>query len=168
MGAALIRSRRGFLLVSVLLITMILLTLGLTFLGKRAIQYRRAALVEQASRARALAESGLDEALAKLRRDIEFPPLSKDQNVFSYAEEIEVEGERVGSYRVTLDGTRRFVPYAVWVITCQGEAGADARHPDAVRTLRIEVDIHPKKRTNKAVANPYYYDIINFEDLGGL
>ena len=161
-------SRRGFMLVSVLLITMILLTLGLTFLGKRAIQYRRAALYEHAARARSLAESGLDEALAKLRRDIEFPPLSKDQSSFSYVEEIEVGGERLGSYRVTMDGSRRFVPYSVWVITSQGESGPDARNPAAIRTLRCEVDVYPNKRTQRSVPNPYFYDVINFEDLGGL
>lgn len=160
--------RRGFLLVTVLLITMILLTLGLTFLGKRSIQYRRATLYESAARARALAESGLEDALSKLRRDIEFPPLSKDQTAFSYVEEVRAGGERIGSYRVTLDGRKRYAPYAVWLITSQGEAGSDPANPLSIRTLRIEVDIHEKNRLDKTLSNPYYYDIINFQDMGGL
>ena len=159
---------RGFLLVSVLLITMILLTLGLTFLGKRAIQYRRAAMYESAARARALAESGLEDALCKLRRDIEFPPLSKDQEVFSYVEEIEVGGERIGAYRVILDGKKRFAPYAVWLVTSQGEAGSDAANPSSTRTLRAEVDVYAKDRTDKTLKNAFYYDVINFQDMGGL
>lgn len=153
---------------SVLLITMILLVLGVTFLGKRTLQYRRAAMFEESARAKALAESGLEDALAKMRRDIEFPPLSKDQMVFSYTEELVVDGERVGCFRVTMDGTRRYVPYSVWVITSQGEAGPDPNKPTAIRGFRAEVDVHPKNRSNKAMPNNYYFDVINFQDLGGL
>lgn len=160
--------RRGFLLVSVLLITMILLTLGLTFLGKRAIQYRRATLAEQAAYARALAESGLDDALTKLRRDLEFPPLARDQEALSYTEEVKVEGERVGAYRVTVDGTYRFPPYSVWVITSVGESGDKPGKPIATRTLRVEFDISAGLRGQPEVANPYYFSVINFQDMGGL
>jgi Tfp pilus assembly protein PilX len=159
---------RGFLLVSVLLITTLLLTLGLTFLGKRAIQYRRAAMYESAARARALAESGLEDALCKLRRDIEFPPLSKDQNVFSYVEEVEVAGDRIGAYRVTLDGSKRYAPYGVWLITSQGEAGGTPANPASVRTFRAEVDVYRLDRIDKTLNNAYYYDVINFQDMGGL
>lgn len=167
MGEA-VKRGKGFLLASVLMITMILMTLGLTFLGKRAIQYRRVALIESAAQARALAESGLEDALSKLRRDIEFPPLSKDQNVFSYVEEVIVEGERVGAFRVTMDGSRRYVPVAVWLITVQGEVGEDPQNPVALRSLRAEIDISEDDRTDKTQRNPYYYNIINFQDLGGL
>lgn len=160
--------RRGFLLVSVLLITLILLTLGLTFLGKKAIQYRRAGLYEQAAIARSLAESGLEDALAKLRRDLEFPPLSKDQEAFSYSETVKVGSDRIGSYQVTLDGARRFPPYQIWIITSQGESGGDATSPLAKRALRIEFDVSLQMRDDDSVVNPYYFKVINFEDLGGL
>lgn len=160
--------QRGFLLVSVLLISIILLVLGMTFLGKRTIQYRRATLFEEAARARALADAGLEDCLAKLRRDLEFPPLSKDQTVFSYAEEVVVGGTRVGRFRVVMDGTRRFAPFGIWLITSHGEAGSDPQNPTSVRTYRAEVDIYPHDRSNKAAGNPYYYDIINFQDMGGL
>lgn len=164
-----VKGRRGFLLVSVLLITMILLTLGLTFLGKRALQYRRASLAEQAAYARALAESGLDDALTKLRRDLEFPPLARDQAAFSYTEEVNADsGERLGAYRVTIDGNHRFPPYSVWVITSVGESGADPAKPLATRTLRLEFDLSAGLRGEPDKGNPNYYQVINFEDLGGL
>lgn len=157
------------------MISMILLCLGLTFLGKRAIQYRRAAYAEKAALARCLAESGLDDAFTKFRRDIEFPPLSRDQKTFSYSEEMTVDGEPIGSYRVTLDGSRRLRPHCIWVITVQGVAGADPFKPDATRILRAEIDVEKHGRSDTSVhdyaeepTNTNFYHIINFEDLGGL
>lgn len=163
------------MLVSVLLITLILITLGLAFLGKRAIQYRRAAAYEQAVRARALAESGLEDALTKLRRDLEFPPLSKDQSAFSYTEQVTLGAERIGSYRVTLDGRWRFPPYSIWVITSQGEVGGVATNPSAKRSYRAEFDVSKHQRNDPTPrsesqnpTNPYFFQVINFQDLGGL
>lgn len=170
-----IKNSRGFLLVSVLLITMILLSLGLTFLSKRSIQYRRAAFAEQAAMARALAESGMEDALTKFQRDLEFPPLSKDQNSFSYSEEVTVGGTYSGAYRVTLDGSRRFPPYSIWTINVQGESGPNPMRPVAARTLRAEFDVSRHARNdpgpfalNDPATNLFYYKIINFQDLGGL
>ncbi len=159
---------KGFLLVSVLLITVILLTLGLSFLGKRAIQYRRAVFAEQAAQAKALSESGLDDAIAKLQWDLEFPPLSLDQTAFTYTEEVKNSFGRVGSYQVTLDGTYRFPPYSVWIVTVRGEFGPDPVAPLAVRTLRAEFDVSKKLRDAKKKKNPYYHEVINFQDLGAL
>ncbi len=157
----------GFLLVSVLLITIILFTVGLAFLGKRAIQYRRAATRERSAQAKALAESGLEDALAKLRRDLEFPPLSADQRTFSYSEVVRRGGVTVGSYSVTVDGTYRFPPFLIWVITTEGIIG-ESTSPQARRTLRAEFDISTHLRNNPSTHNPHYYKVIEFQDLGGL
>ena len=166
---------RGFMLVSVLLITMLLLTLGMTFLGKRAIQYRRAALYEAGAQARAYAESGLEDALIKFRWDLEFPPLSKDQRAFTYTEDFVEDGNRLGGYKVTLGGNRRCAPYAIWLITSEGDVGEDPSKPKALRTLEIEFDVSKHLRgdldyhpPSDGATNPYFYDVINFRDLGGL
>lgn len=157
--------RRGFLLVSVLLITVLLLIMGLAFLGKRAMQYRRAALAETAAQARALAASGLEDTLAKFSTDLEFPPLSNDQDVMTYTEEVSVGGRDVGSYTVTIDGTHRNPPYSVWVVTSRGEVG---RPVVATRILKMEVDLSSKRRDAPTSDNPDYYRVVNFQDEGSL
>lgn len=169
-------SRKGFLLVSVLLITAILLTLGMTFLGKRSLQYRRSALFESAAQARAFAESGLEDALIKFRWDLEYPPLSKDQHAFTYNDDFTAsDGSRIGGFKVTLDGSKRFPPYSIWVITSVGDVGEDPDKPVALRTLQLEFDVAKHYRTDHTIhppsdgaTNPFYYQVINFRDLGGL
>ncbi len=168
--------KRAFLLVSVLLISVLLLTLGMTFMSRRALQYRRAGLWEAASQARSFAESGLEDALAKFRRDLEFPPLSKDQTAFTYSDDIlDDSGTRLGGFKVTLDGSKRFAPYTIWIITSQGDTGEDPLDPLALRTLRIELDVSKHVRgdtafyvPSHAATNPFYYEVLDFRDLGGL
>lgn len=161
---------RGFLLVSVLLITIILLTLGLAFLGKRAIQYRRVLHYEQAAQAKELAESGMNDVLLKLERDIDFPPIAVDQSAFSYTEEVNIGGQRVGTYRVTIDGAYRFRPYSIWILTSEGLVGPNPAKPLARRKFRAEFDLQPYSRLTGDVTekNPFYYTVIQFQDLGGL
>lgn len=167
--------QRAFLLVSVLLIAVLILTLGVTFMSRRALQYRRAALWEAASQARAFAESGLEDALAKFRRDLEFPPLSKDQQAFTYSDDILDGPTRLGGFKVTLDGSKRFPPYKIWIVTSQGDTGDDPRNPMALRTLQLEIDVSKHQRGDSAfytpshaATNPFYYKVLDFRDLGGL
>lgn len=152
--------RRGFLLVSALLITLILLTLGLTFLGKRSVQYRRVAAAEASAQARALAESGLEDALLKLRRDLEFPPVRQDQSSFTYTEEVNFDSQRLGGYQVTIDASFRQHPFRILTIRATGMAGPDPNQPTAKRTIEAEFDVHTQRET--------YYHLINYQDLGGL
>lgn len=159
--------RRGFLLVTVLLLLLILLILGLTFIGRKAIQYRRASLAEQSLAARCLAEAGMEEALLKLQRDLLFPPLTKDQKRYSYTEEVSVAGERVGSYTVTVDGSYRNQPYGILVLHSLGSLGPPGEPPVAVRAIRVEFDVSPELRDGSGDPNPYYYTVINWQDLGG-
>lgn len=154
------RVRRGFLLISALLITVILLTLGLSFLGKRSTQYRRVAAVEASTQARELAESGLEDALLKFRRDIEFPPVRVDQTVFTYTEEVVIDSERLGGYQVSIDATYRQYPFRMLIIRSIGMAGPDPEHPTARRMIQAEFDIDPTRET--------YYQLLNYQDLGGL
>lgn len=152
--------RRGFLLISALLITVILLTLGLSFLGKRSVQYRRVAALEASTQARELAESGLEDALLKLRRDIDFPPVRLDQTVFTYTEDVDFDATRLGGYQVSIDATYRQFPFRVLIIRSTGMAGSDPNQPTARRTVQAEFDIDPTRAT--------YYQLINYQDLGGL
>ncbi|MCA9791563.1 MAG: hypothetical protein KC910_07195 [Candidatus Eremiobacteraeota bacterium] len=159
--------KRGFLLVTVLLLCVVLLILGLTFLGKRAVQYRRASLAERSLTARGLAEAGMADALLKLQRDLHFPPINVDQSVFSYSEEMTENGRRVGSYTVTIDSTYRNPPFSILILYSEGQVGQDPNRPVAQRRFRAEFDLSAQRRDDDTQPNPYYYQLINFQDLGG-
>lgn len=153
------------------MLTLLLFVLGLSFLGKRATQYRRTNHAALAAQAKALAEAGMEDALLKFQRDLSFPPISTDQASFSYAEEMTDGGVRVGSYTVTISGTYREEPYLVLLITAVGEAGDDPAMPAARRAMVAEVDISKLERIDTDSdgifdPNPYYRRVINFNDLG--
>ncbi|MFA5504582.1 MAG: hypothetical protein WC314_13245 [Vulcanimicrobiota bacterium] len=168
MGYAAVK-KKGFLLVTVLLLTVVLITAGLAFLGKRAVQYRRAALLEASSQARALAEAGLEDAMIKFRRDLEFPPLSLDQSEFTYTESFQdADGDTLGYYTVTIDGSYRDPPYLFLIVSAEGRVGADPIKPLASRTLRVEIDLDLFAAGAPDTFNPYFRAVRNFEDLGGI
>ena len=68
--------QRGSTLVMALFISVLLLIVGLGFLGQREGQYQAAQEQVYFVRAKALADAGLQDALGKLAKDIEFPPIS--------------------------------------------------------------------------------------------
>ena len=160
---------RGFLLVSVLLISIVLITVGLAFLGKRAVQYRRAAMLEASAHSRALAEAGMEDAMIKFRRDLEFPQMSLDQSEFSYTESVKgIDDEILGYYTVTIDGRFRDPPYLLLIVTSEERSGPDPTNPLATRTFRAEIDQDLFLPTVPLSLNPYFRAIRNFEDLGGI
>jgi hypothetical protein len=153
------------------MLTILLFVLGLSFLGKRAAQYRRTGQAVLAAQAKALAEAGLEDVLLKLERDLLFPQLSIDQQGFTYSEELTDGGVRVGSYTITLDGRYREEPYLILIVTSLGEAGDDPARPTAQRAIAAEIDLSIIERIDDngngvLDPNPYYRKVINFNDLG--
>jgi Tfp pilus assembly protein PilX len=172
MGGAM-RKKRGFLLILSLLIVLLLFVLGLSFLGKRATQYQRVSSAQEAAQSRALAQAGMEDAIMKLERDLLFPPLSEDQAVISYTEELVAGGARIGAYTVTIDGRYRSAPYLFLLVTAVGESGPDAGSANTRRTFTAEIDLSLLERYDYDSdgdfddPNPYYRKVINFNDLGG-
>lgn len=150
--------RRGFALIASLLLCVILFALGTGLLSKQSAQYEAAQRLSRMAGARALAQAGLEDALAKLRRDPEFPPLtSEDQQEFSYTEEL----APAGSYHVDIQRALHLKPWRILRITSQGRVG-NARY-----NLRGELDVSPKLRTDYVTtANPNLMKWIQIEDLG--
>ena len=138
-----------------LFIAVLLLIVGLGFLGQREGQYRAAQEQTYYVQAKALADAGLQDALAKLAKDIEFPPIrSVDQSVFSYSEQMtDSGGQPVGNFRVSVNAKYRDLPYAVLIISSVGTLG-DPEEPLARVERSIEVDISPEVRSNAGGDNP--------------
>lgn len=156
------KRRRGFALIASLLLCVILFALGTGLLSKQSAQYEAALRLTRMAGARALAQAGLEDALAKLRRDPEFPPLtSEDQQEFAYTEELSDGGNPLGSYHVRIQRALHLKPWRILRITSQGRVG-NARY-----NLRGELDISPKLRTDYvSTNNPNLMKWIQIEDLG--
>ena len=147
--------QRGSTLVMALFISVLLLIVGLGFLGQREGQYQAAQEQVYFVRAKALADAGLQDALGKLAKDIEFPPIrSVDQSVFSYSEEMrDSGGQLVGTFRVSVNAKYRDLPYAVLEISSVGLLG-DPADPLARVERSIGVDMSAEVRSNAGGANP--------------
>ena len=94
--------RRGVMFVTVLMLTSLLLILGMGFLGTQGPEGQRAVDAVASAQAYELARAGIEDAKVKFLNDLEFPPHSLDQPLFSYSE----ERPGLGSYRVTIDSAR--------------------------------------------------------------
>lgn len=120
-------SRRGSLLIGVLLLLVLLLVGGLAMNTRQRERYKGAMAEAQSFQALALAEAGWEDARVKLDKDPLFPPPGgPEQLVFTYTEEVSSSaGARLGSYTVTVD--RRFdrAPYHLLVITSVGVIGPE-------------------------------------------
>lgn len=66
--------RRGFLLVTGLLVVIVMLLIGMGLVGSEASRYRAALRTSESGQARQLALAGLEDARAKLEMDCQFPP----------------------------------------------------------------------------------------------
>lgn len=147
-----------------LLLCLILFALGSGLLSKQSALYEGSMQQVRAAQARALAQTGLQDALAKLMRDDSFPPLSSEgQQVFSYTEDLsDLDGRPAGSYNVQIDRSLARRPWYVMRITSQGRVG-DSRY-----TLRGELDVALKRRSQPGLDNPDLFHWIQVEDLSGL
>jgi len=164
------KARSGFVLAACLLLTLVLFVMGAGLLGSRGSQYKSAVKSAEASRARALAEAGLEDARAKLEKDLSFPPPGgQDQKQFSYTEFVTDFGsaEPLGGYVVTVDTRMLSEPYQVVRISSLGFLGP-AQAPLATRRISVEVDMSLENRVTGAAPNPNLGRYLNYRDEGSL
>lgn len=138
-----------------LFVSVLLLLVGLGFLGQREGQYRAAQEHLSYIRAKALADAGLQDALGKLAKDVDFPPIrSNDQSVFSYSETLlDPDGSLVGTFRVSVDAAYKDRPYSVLRISSVGILGPLDK-PLARVVRSTEVDMATNLRQINGPANP--------------
>ena len=116
-------SKRAFILAITLTLLMLIFTLGMAFVSASGTYYREASRQAQAVQSRALAEAGIADAMAKIQRDILFPPpQAVDQKDYSYTEQLQDVGSAamVGNYTVTIDTTYKGAPYHVILLRSTG------------------------------------------------
>jgi hypothetical protein len=156
-------SRRGFLLITILLVSLLLFTMGVAFLGSRSDLYQSSYRATLASQARSLARSGLEDARAKLDHDLMFPPANGlGQTSFTYSEDVTdaVTGTYLGCYRVSVSSSSMAAPYFVLQIVSTGFAGPRSA-PVARHTYTNYIDM-------SSPASPTYFQSLRFEDDGTL
>jgi len=155
------KSRGGSTLVAALLISVVLLLAGMGFLGQRAAQNRAVNGALLNAQARALAESGIEDALQKLSKDNRFPPLNADsQTVFTYQETaLDAGGNPLGESQVTVDVTYRQAPYSIIKLTSIGRVGPPGGPWQATAQLESELDVAPKVR-GAATVNPNFFKLL--------
>ena len=108
--------KRGFLLITALLIIIILMLIGMGFLGSQAARYRAALRSAESSQARQLALAGLEDARIKMELDENFPPKGAlNQDTFSYSEKLTITSTPSvnGTYTVIINATFATDPAAV-------------------------------------------------------
>ncbi len=134
--------QRGFLLVFALLLTVIISLIALSLLQLRKASYASSQNAVRAVQARALARSGIGDVWTKIGKDPFFPGgIGDEQKRFSYRENIEYEGELVGSFTVVVDRTYRF-SHQILKIESQGVAG-ELSEQSSTFTIYAELSIDP-------------------------
>jgi hypothetical protein len=162
-------AQNGSTLIMALFISILLLLIGMGFLGQREGQYRAAQEQIYFLQARVLADAGLEDALGKLAKDIEFPPIrSRDQGVFSYQEFMrDSNGDVVGSFRVSIDANYRDRPYSILRIHSVGNLGPEDDPLARVKRV-LEIDMASTARAfNNGTPNPNLFNI-NFTKTNSL
>lgn len=119
--------KRGFLLVTALLICVVMLLIGMGLVGSEASRYSSASLAAESVQARELALAGLEDARIKMELDPNFPPAPENgpsqavyaagpndtQPLFSYSEGMTIPGLKAvpGSYEITIDSSNATPEY---------------------------------------------------------
>jgi hypothetical protein len=160
---------KGFMLVTALLLCTVVLLLGIGFLGSRAGQYNSTLQAGLAARARWVARAGLEDARAKLQRDLHFPPHpSQQQTVYSYTEDLydlSTPPEYMGSYDVSVDSSQAVAN--VWVLIISSRGLVHAQGPAspllASHSYRACIDVTPSRYDQVR-----YFPLLRFDDLGAL
>lgn len=132
--------RRGMLVVVALLILGVALVAGIGLMSSQVANYRGVNAAVESAQALALAQAGLEDARLKLERDIDFPPPGDPgQLLFTYSEDVLIDGVRVGAYRVSIDTSFESTDYDLLRITSTGLVG-NSESPRAQRTLHLDLD----------------------------
>ena len=156
------RRDQGSILVVALILSVLLLILSIGFLSQRSAQNRAAQATKNQLQARLLAETGLEDALVKLSKRVDFPPLNHvTQSNFDYRNTLKnSSGTGLGSYEVSLDMRYANAPYWIVRVTSTGMVG-DPAEPTSAVTLHGELDISEIDRstygTNSVLPNPNRY-----------
>jgi len=157
--------KRAFSLPVILMLSVVLLLLGLGFLNKRVGQYRGAYQTTYSIMALQLAKAGLEDARVKLEKSADFPPISgQDQKLFSYTEVLLANEE---SYTVTVDLSLKDKPFSIIRVSSVGTSGP-MKEPRARRQLTAELDLSPTLRSDPSLANPDFFQFVNWQDAGSL
>lgn len=160
--------RQAFMLITALLLCTVVLLLGMGFLGSRVGQYNSTLQASLAARARWVARAGLEEARAKLQRDIHFPPdSSQQQTLYSYSEDLYDLSSPplyMGTYDVQLDSSRDIPNLHVLTIVSRGQVSQKPGGvPLACHSYRVCVDVTPSSYDQVR-----YFPLLRFDDLGAL
>lgn len=165
--------RRGMLLIVALLVLGVALLAGMGLMSSQVSNYRGVHAAEDAAMALCLAQAGLEDARLKLERDPLFPPQGdgdliepdnpgdkpQEQTLFTYSEDMMLDGRRIGCYRVSLDSS--FVSAYQFVrIISNGLVGA-SEAPSAQRVLKVDLDVSTARDDTT-------FQPIKIEDLSGL
>ena len=150
--------KRGFLLITALLVCVILLLIGMGMLGSESSRYAAMRHAATSSQARQMALAGLEDARAKLELDASFPPdPGPGQTTFSYSERLDLDSNTSGTYSVTIDRVQAGTPAAVLVVTSVGSIGPISK-PIAQYKLRAEMDLSQSRPAagNGIQSNRYF------------
>lgn len=111
-----VRRPGGVTLMIAMFVTVGIAIVGMAFVAQQRLQYEAIAVAAQDAAASVMAEAGLEDALAKLAADVDFPPPGDDeQKVFAYSERFQaLDGRDLGSYAITLDFRWRARPTGSW------------------------------------------------------
>jgi hypothetical protein len=137
-----------------LILSVLLLVMAIGFLSQRSSQNRAALASQNALQASLLAESGLRDALLKLGKRVEFPPLNHvDQTAFEYRNVLRAPGgEELGSYNVVVDMRYANAPYWIVRVISTGMIG-DPSAPTSSYTLHGELDVSEIDRATWGTAD---------------
>ena len=138
------RRRRGFLLVLALMVTILIAVISLGLLGVRRGGYASSKAVLESAQARNLALAGMEDLRTKLSKDPFFPTgIGDEQTEFTYTEtvmSVTQPTQKVGSFQVTLDRSRREPPAKVLRLQSVGTAG-ELQAEAARFTIYAELDL---------------------------
>ena len=139
--------RRGFSLITVLLLSSMLLVLAVAMLVKESHRYKGARLQVERAQARALAWAGIETVRARLDHDYTFPPVLETelppdqaaQRQYSFEEAVYApdSNDIVGSYEVNVEMAWINKPYQILRVTSRGKPA----NSFATCKLRAEFDI---------------------------
>lgn len=157
--------KRGFLLITALLVCVILLLIGMGMLGSESSRYAAIRNSAFSSQARQLAVAGLEDARAKLEMDYAFPPEpGPGQQAFSYSERLDISADLTGVYSVTIERTHAKDAAEVLLITSVGSLGPIAK-PIAQYKLRAEFDLSQSRpNAGNGIQKNRYYRYTHIED----
>lgn len=145
-----------------LVLILLFLVLCMAELGRQPYQYRAAHRMVAGAQARDLACSGLEDFRLKWEHDHSFPPaFPEGNNSFSYLEQVTdpVNGQALGSFRITVDGSWRWPPYRVYRVTSEGIVDSTCYY-----SIQALLDFEPASRTGPG-PNPRFGQWIEWREV---